>query len=154
MIPQDYSQMSDLDLLSLCLWREGRGEFKRAPLALRGIAHTIKNRVEDPGWWGHDWKSVILKPWQFSSFNANDVNSAKWPEDIDPSWSVCKDIASQVYSDGTDTDITNGATHYHDRSIGWPSAWGEQDDWLNTINIDAILFYKQKPTTHFTDTEV
>ena len=30
-------------------------------------------------WWGDDWESVVLHPWQYSSFNANDPNAVKLP---------------------------------------------------------------------------
>jgi len=71
-----YSELSALDLMKLCVWREARGE---GMLGKRGVAQVIQNRANDPSWWGHDIRSVILKPWQFSSFNMADPNSEKWP---------------------------------------------------------------------------
>ena len=60
MQPQLYSDMSDLELLSLCVWREARGE---GLLGKRGVAHVVKNRSDQPGWWGQTFiKAVILKP--------------------------------------------------------------------------------------------
>ena len=50
-------------------WREVRGESTEAP---RGIIHTVVNRAAKAGWWDTDVVSVILKFFQFSSFNLND----------------------------------------------------------------------------------
>ena len=116
MQPQLYSDMSDLELLSLCVWREARGE---GLLGKRGVAHVVKNRSDQPGWWGQTVKSVILHPMQFSSFNPGDPNEEKWPEDNDPSYSDSLTISEDVLING-DEDITKGATSYFDVSIPTP----------------------------------
>ena len=55
-------------------WRECREESTGAP---RGIFHTVVNRAAKAGWWGTDVVSVILKPFQFSSFNLDDPRRCK-----------------------------------------------------------------------------
>ena len=91
MIPQPYATLSGLSLLGLCIWREARGE---AELGKRGVAHAIANRAKSPSWWGHDWYTVITKPYQFSSFNEDDPNSKKWPAEEDSSWIESLSVAS------------------------------------------------------------
>ena len=138
MIPQEYLSMSELDLRALCIWREAQGE---GDLGKRGVGWTVQNRVENPGWWGHTAFGVILHPYQFSSFNANDPNHDKWPNDFDHSWLDCQLIAKDIMDDN-DTDITNGATHYHDTSMGWPAGWGDQSEYIHTLDVGHFKFYK------------
>ena len=130
--------MSDVALLALVIWREARGESPDGQLA---VGCSIRNRVNQPGWWGHDYHSVILKPWQYSSFNRNDPNSEKWPVDGSQSETSCLSAASAVIV-GNTPDLTDGATHYYDSSIGFPKAWGKEEDWQNTLNIGHLHFWK------------
>src|SRR5271170_7008085 len=95
MTPETYGQFGDLDLLALCIWREGRGE---GMMGKRGIAHVIANRVNARSFFGHNIQTVILKPFAFSSFNADDPNSDKWPSDVDTSWQDSQAAAKQVLS--------------------------------------------------------
>jgi N-acetylmuramoyl-L-alanine amidase len=138
----DYSEMSDLALLQLCIWREARGEPTDGK---RGVAHVIKNRSLRASWWNRhipgSLSRVILFPYQFSSFNANDPNQGKWPSVGDESFAECCQIANSVMT-GADADNTDGATYYYDDSIAWPKAWGNQSDYVNTLNVGRLNFYK------------
>lgn len=136
-----YQELSDSELLALCCWREARGETLDAKIAQ---CWSVKNRVLKPSWWGHDWKTVILKPWQYSSFNANDPNSEKWPEDGSEAEEQCIQIAESVIN-GSIEDPTNGATNYYDTSIEFPKAWGSESEWENTLDIGHFRFWKLKP---------
>lgn len=129
-------QSYELSLLMLCVWREARGENPQAQL---GVAWTIKNRLALQGWMGKTYPAVILKPFQFSSFNPGDPNATKFP--ITPSdlaFQPCLMAAKAAY-DGVGTDPTGGATHYFDSSIAPP-------DWTQgatqTAKIDHLTFYK------------
>jgi N-acetylmuramoyl-L-alanine amidase len=135
-----YGELSALDLMKLCVWREARGE---GILGKRGVAHVIQNRADDPSWWGHDIRSVILKPWQFSSFNAADPNSDKWPADGDPSFQDCEQICEAVEA-RKDEDITAGATSYYDISIP-PPAWAADGSNVLTLSVGRLQFYKLAP---------
>ena len=127
--------------MALCIWREARGEQIDGK---RGVGHVIQNRADKPCWWGNDVRSVILKPWQFSSFNANDPNSERWPDIDDSSWTDSLYVASAILLGG-DMDVTDGATHYYDSSIGWPKAWGNRSEYINTVNIGRLHFWKLVP---------
>jgi spore germination cell wall hydrolase CwlJ-like protein len=120
MIPTSYDLMSDMGILALCCWREARGE---GLLGKRAVACVVRNRINADSFFGHDWHSVILKPYAFSSFNANDPNSDKWPEDSDQSFEDCCDVAQMVI-DGAE-DVTNGALYYYSPPLtAPPHAWG------------------------------
>ena len=136
MTPAD---MYSVVLLALCIWREARGELYDAKT---GVAWTIKNRVAKPGWWGHSWVSVILQPWQFSSFNHNDPNSGKFPTEADPSWQDSLDVAYKVFNDAI-PDPTGGATSYFDKSMDSdPPKWSSDGSNVKTVDLGALHFYK------------
>jgi spore germination cell wall hydrolase CwlJ-like protein len=135
---QPYDQMSEMSLMALCCYREARGEPQDGK---RGVCHVIQNRAEKPGWWGTDIKSVILKPYQFSSFLANDPNSIIWPMDNNPAWTQCLSAASSVMF-GSDPDPTDGALYYHDSSITFPKAWGKEEDYVKTLVVGKLSFYR------------
>jgi N-acetylmuramoyl-L-alanine amidase len=132
-----YSELGALDLMKLCVWHEARGE---GILGKRGVAHVIQNRANDPSWWGHDVRSVILKPWQFSSFNAADPNSDKWPADSDTSFQDCAEVCEAVAA-GKDADVTGGATSYYDISIP-PPAWAANGSNVLTLAVGRLRFYR------------
>ena len=122
-------------LLALCLWREARGESLEAQHA---VAAVILNRTRDPKRrWPKTIRSVILQPWQFSSFNSNDVNSSKYPGPGDNSWLSCCTAAAAALRPAS-LDPTRGANHYHDRSV--------LPKWSNpkalTTSIGAFRFYR------------
>lgn len=138
MLPQPYLQLSELDLMALCIWREAGGE---GDLGKRGVGWVIQNRADHPGWWGHTVVGVILCPYQFSSFNPGDHNHDRWPTDNSHSWLDCQQIAYGIIN-GDDTDITDGATHYHDTSMGWPQHWGDPGQYIHTLDVGELRFYK------------
>jgi spore germination cell wall hydrolase CwlJ-like protein len=132
-----YEQYDDLHLLALCVWREARGEVNDAQL---GVACSIRNRVDKPGWWGTDYRSVILKPWQYSSFNAGDPNSIKFPDETDSVWLQCLENASLVIN-GNCPDNTDGAQSYFDKSLdNNPPKWAAT--MTHTLDIGRLHFYK------------
>jgi len=135
---QPYDQMSDLSLMALCCYREARGEPADGK---RGVCHVIQNRVNKPGWWGRDIRSVILKPYQFSSFNTDDPNTNIWPMDNNPAWTQCLSAASAILV-GQDPDLTQGALYYHDSSITFPKAWGPEVGYVKTLTVGKLSFYR------------
>lgn len=139
MKPQPYSELSDLELLSLCVWREARGE---GLLGKRGVAHVVKNRADRPSWWGDSIHTVILHPFQFSSFNEGDPNSSKWPEDADAFYSDSLTVSEDVLVNG-DEDITGGAVNYYDISIP-PPAWTWAADMVFTVALGRFRFFKER----------
>lgn len=153
MKPMDYTQLSDLSLMQLCVWREARGEGEEG---WRGIAHVIRNRSLVSAWWNRhilgSIQRVVLQPYQFSSFNVGDPNGDKWPGDDDTDfWTICHHCM-RVWM-GADPDNTNGATHYFDTSITWPKAWGDESFYINTLNIAKLRFFKLKSPDNHTEVQ-
>jgi hypothetical protein len=144
MIPQPYKQLTRLEILSLCDWREAQNQPRDA---MRGVAHVVRNRTFAATWWdghkGGDYHAVILDPFQFSSFNPGDPGADKWPRDNDPSWLKCQAACLWVPC-GVDEDLTDGAQFYYDDSISWPAHWGPQSNFTNTLNVGNLLFWKLK----------
>jgi len=134
MYPQPYQDLTDAELLGLCVYREARGEPDEGK---RGVAHVVMNRVKAPSWWGTSVLTVVTHPWQFSSFNENDPNVDIWPKDTDPVWADCLTIAENVL-DGTAEDLTDGCNSYYDVSIP-PPRWAGTNP---ALAIGRLRFYK------------
>jgi spore germination cell wall hydrolase CwlJ-like protein len=122
MTPEQY-------VLALCLWREARGESREAQT---GVAWVLRNRIAKR-FRGKDAIEVVLWPYQFSSFNANDPNARKFPRDDDKAFAQCLAV---VQDPGPDP--TGGALMYHDASVH-PN-WAEASKM--TAAIGAFRFYR------------
>lgn len=129
-----------LMLKALCGWREARGI---SLAAQRGVMWTVDNRVAAAqvhkglvNRWGGDVVSVILFPWQYSSFNAGDLNAVKFPKATD---TVYPQIISAAQDMGDDP--TGGAHSYYDNSIAPPN-WALSDEFIFTVTINTLHFYK------------
>lgn len=143
MTPQVEDDFKTLpELLALCIWREARGEDQTTRL---GVGCSIRNRVLRPSWWGSDYASVILKPWQYSSFNSNDPNCKKYPRPQDATewqaWQECLRVAQQVIDECD--DCTHGADSYFDQSLdNNPPIWVRSPRAQRTCQIGRLYFYK------------
>jgi hypothetical protein len=132
MIPNSY----DTFLMVLTLHREARNQ---TDAAKRGVLWVIRNRVENPCWWGRDVYSVLTKPYQFTSMSVvKDPNLVKYPPPSEVG--LLSAIVFEVW-DSSSIDPTGGATHYHDKSIAKPLGWGASI--LETCRIGAFTFYRQ-----------
>ena len=134
---ETYDSYSDHDLLALCIWREARGETRDGKFA---VGCSIRNRVNHPRWWGRDYRSVILDPWQYSSFNAADPNSNKFPHPGDSAYDDCEACATSVLNG--DADMTGGAVSYFDKSLDAnPPTWPSSPQFAHSVDIGAFHFY-------------
>lgn len=117
---------ADTFTLARTIWGEARGESMRGRLA---VAHVVLNRLARPGWWSrHEGdgipddtiQAVCRDPYQFSCWNATDVNRAKLL-DVgfdDAAFRECFAIACLATTGAEGfRDPTAGATHYHHRDI-------------------------------------
>ena len=140
-VPQQQATFYDLFLMALCIWREARGESIDVK---RAVGWVIRNRADHPGWWGGpSIVSVVLHPWQFSSFNRNDPNSVKFPTPSDPSW-IASLMAAQRAFDRVGPDPTGGALDYFDRSMDSnPPPWATDGSMTKCCDIGDIHFYKK-----------
>lgn len=128
-------EVPNVYLAALCTWREARGTSDEA---IRGVLHVIKNRATHPSWWGAGYPGVILKPYQFSSFNAGDPNAVKFPAEEDRVFQKILNITERVIV-GQDEDLTGGATHYHNSDI--TPAWDKQ--LTQVAKIGPFTFFKE-----------
>jgi N-acetylmuramoyl-L-alanine amidase len=136
MTPQ---QAWELSLLALCGWREARGQSLQA---IQAQLWSVRNRVLHPSWWGHGWAGVILDREQYSSFNSNDPNAAKFPTVADAIFPQILNIAATVYAGACD-DLSKGADSYYSIDIAAP-AWTTSK--LFTVQAGAFRFYRS-PTS-------
>ncbi len=122
---------------ALCIWREARGTTVEAQKA---IWHVLLNRVNEPKKYGTGLVGVVLKPYQFSSFNSNDPNASKLPNpantaDYKP-WPVIMDLVTN----SQDPDPTKGATHYESCDPDKLPAWADKSKL--TVTVGPFRFYK------------
>lgn len=122
------------DYMARTLYGEARGEGARG---MQAVANVIMNRVKQGGWYGASVKDVVLKPYQFSCWNENDVNSAIILNANSAQLATARNIAERVIS-GELPDITGGATHYHAKSI--TPYWAKS--LTKTATIGNHVFYK------------
>ena len=117
---------------------------------MQAIINVIDNRRKTGGWWGDTWQDVILKPYQFSIWNARTVAAYKNDpqfkrylsviESVDEknaAFAEAKQLAALAY-DGKLADITGGANHYK-----LPTARASWADRVEPIaHIGSHDFYK------------
>jgi N-acetylmuramoyl-L-alanine amidase len=105
-------ELDELEVMALTVWGEARGEGAEGQAA---VAWVIRNRARWPrhSWWGDDIRSVCLRPWQFSVWNARDPNRDKMLDldSHDPSLAGIREICRKVLADEI-PDPTEGCTHY------------------------------------------
>jgi spore germination cell wall hydrolase CwlJ-like protein len=128
-------QQPDDILAAMLVWGEARGESRLGRVA---VAWVAKNRALSSG---RPLRRVILQPWQFSSFNANDPNREKLLDPIafssHQSWDDCFHDAAAALA-GIDPDPTGGATHYCTAALwGGPTPAGHRIQWYHLIEIEA-----------------
>ncbi len=139
LVKKGYDMTQDQDVyLAKTIWGEARGEGMQG---MQAVANVVMNRVNAASWYGASIKDVVLKPQQFSCWNANDPNRAKIDklsiEDLAASGAL--NVARQVIS-GQLKDITGGATNYHATSVN--PAWTAK--MTKTVQIGNHVFYKEK----------
>lgn len=126
-------------LLPLVVWREARNQGYGGMLA---VAWAIRNRVHKPGWWGSDWPSVILRKWQFSSFNWDDPQCQKFPTGYEAEWQDALKASVDAFT-GAASDPTGGAESYYDKSLdSHPPKWATDGSMVKTADIGAFHFFR------------
>lgn len=126
---------NEIDLLARTIWGEARGE---GQTGMQAVANVIMNRVKKGGWYGATVQDVVLKKWQFSTWNEGDPNREKALSVTvaDPNFWTSKKLAALAYNGQLD-DITGGATNYHAKSV-LPS-WSMK--MTKTASIGNHIFY-------------
>lgn len=118
---------------ALCAWKEARGEGRDG---MRAVLHVINNRAKLSG---KSWPEIVYAPLQFTSMTyGKDPELCLVPVTPDGQFATAYDLADAVYQ-GTDPDITNGATHYFNPNIVLPS-WAAKLTQVATIG--HHIFFK------------
>ena len=128
-------------ILAITLYGEARGEHTEGKIA---VAWVIQNRMKDPRW-PNTIGGVCTQPKQFSCWNANDPNFSILVDKLfetrnrDPhrAWRECLWVAGGVLRCYL-SDNTDGANHYHTRSI--KPSWSEK--MTRTVEIGNHIFYR------------
>jgi N-acetylmuramoyl-L-alanine amidase len=153
--------LTPLQVLTLTLWAEARNQGRRGIVA---VGSVIRNRANQPAWWGRDVRSVCLARYQFSCWNpGEDVNHLKllaladrWadgakPADLDRFLPMCHEVAAGILVNVI-TDTVLGSDHYFSPKGMLPR--GTVPAWANdgtgqarppTIIVNDHWFYKLGP---------
>lgn len=125
------------EIKALCVWREAQN---CSDAARQAVLSAINNRVAKHFMGGFTAAEVILKKFQFSSFNWNDINAQKFPHPTDvKGWGAWLAIGAMV--EANPPDNTNGADSYFDKSIQ-PPVWATPDKLVAVI--EPFHFYKEQ----------
>ncbi len=115
-----------------------------AAMERRCVVHSYFNRVKD-GRFGHTVAEVCLKRYQYSEWNGDAADNANLmraarAKDDDTIMLDCLVAFDEVATGAVDP--TNGATHYHDKSIA-PPYWAVNAQ--RTLETPKFLFYTAVP---------
>lgn len=125
---------ADYAILALCLWREDRSGGREGMI---GVGCCVRNRVARAK---SSFYEECVKPWQFSSLTAKgDPQLTVFPAASDPLWSLASAIAETII-DGTQADVTGGATNYYAASMTTAPSWAAK--MTHTVDIGGHRFYK------------
>lgn len=136
--------LSSVELLTLCIWGEARGEPVLGKIA---VGCVVRNRVMDKKLrWSKSVREVILQPKQFSCFNEGDPNLDKIVKMAemgsnrlsDPNVKESMWAAHGIMYDWLQ-DVTKGANHYFAVSID-PPDWADPKQ--ETVVIGHHKFFK------------
>ena len=138
----DFSDDSAQMILARAIFGEARGAKDNERIA---VAWSIRNRLGNPRrFGGGTYHAVILKSKQYSAFLESDHNRPFVENPIHTgnaldlrAWEECYAIAGRIIQDEIE-DPTEGADHYHDKSIPPPS-WAKEEYFK--INIGPFRFY-------------
>lgn len=137
---RSFAEQEPVVLLAMAVFGESRGVSMEAKLA---VACVVRNRV-NAGHFGSDYTGVLLKPYQFDCFDANDPNSGKLLRPLQYEdavvWEACFTAAYLVHG-GSAADTTNGALFYHSFPEATPPpAWGRVEQ--STKPIPPFWFFR------------
>ena len=128
----------------LLLCGEARGEQDAEgtleAAAMAAVVFLPKNRRSRPRWKVQSEREIMLAPWQFSCFNANDPNREKllglWQ--TDPiSWERA-DTVADLFERGLLVDPTGNATHYVTANLwNMETPEGKSVQWFHRSEIDS-----------------
>ncbi len=128
--------MKNIEWAGRIAWGEARNQ---GPEGLQAVLNVMANRKNDRRY-PNTLAGVATQRKQFSAYNENDPNRPKLEavQDDDPIFAEAVELAALAVR-GELPDVTNGATHYHTRSIA-PPFWAKNA--TTTARIGDHIFYK------------
>lgn len=134
------------EVVARTLWAEARSHGMDGMAA---VANVIRNRVDNPGWWGKDWRGVCLTVAQFSCWNPNDpqapviraVDMGSASRNGGSLMTMARLITTEAMATGL-WDRTNGADHYHAEYVRPAWAKGRAPTFVIGKSGSRHLFYK------------
>lgn len=146
-----FSRQEPVTLLGMAIWAEARGTTSDARI---GVGSVIRNRVGYNGRYGEGFSGVILRPYQFSSFNQGDPNREKMLRPLENQgatarlvWDLCYEIADGIYR-GELADNTFSAVFYYSAPLTQPPVHEEKLTWGTTwesAQHGGLAFHRDKP---------
>ncbi len=127
----------DVETMARTIFGEARGE--KTDLARQAVGHVIINRAEKGGWWGNTITTVCLWPKQFSCWEDHNRAKLQATDLGDPAYRKCMFAALMALRE---TDITNGANHYHARSVEPLWSLDDQGEPRYYVSIGSHKFYR------------
>lgn len=127
--------------MAATIYGEARGESYEGMLA---VGWVIRNRVENPGWWGKNIISVCTKRYQFSCWNENDANYehvkavARQERGFMDKPKVQECVMAAIEVTRMQRCLIEGADHYH--ADGIVPAWKDDNRFVGKIGHHT--FYK------------
>ncbi|MDZ4342113.1 MAG: cell wall hydrolase [Candidatus Binatia bacterium] len=135
-----FAEQPEEILLAMLIFGEARGSKVHDDTRL-AVGSVVRNRVLSGKFGGSIWRGVILRPFQFSCFNANDPNRPKLLEPLEHEkkevWESCYRCAALILN-GTANDITQRATHYYTGSV--VPYWTIR--FKHTLDMDGFHFFR------------
>lgn len=130
--------LSDTEVVARTLWAEARNQGEAGMVA---VACVIQNRARNPGWWGHDLRSVCLARRQFSCWNASDPQAKLIRAEAihDRIYPLALAIASEAVAQRL-ADVTHGADHYCTKAVAGQTSWAKGRTPVYTCG--SHLFFK------------
>jgi len=133
----DLQHLSDVDLLTACIWAEARGEPLLGKVA---VCNVVQNRAAG----GKTIHDVILAPRQFSWTDPNDPNYQAVLYCLKPTpvplsqWATSATIARLALA-GCFIDMTGGANHYLNIELTKTMRHGTLPSWVDETKVTVKI---------------
>jgi hypothetical protein len=138
-------EQGDDILLTSLIFLKARNDIKQAKI---GIGCVVRNRVNNPRWWGKNYKQIAYSLTEFFRLSEQEKNLVLFPvsNNINDKWDECYLIAKGIL-DNTIQDITYNSDFFFTTSEKLPG-WLSSKHRHNTVSqwyvstMGEIQFYR------------
>lgn len=130
------SSLSDTEVIARTLWGEARNQ---GVPGMQAVACVIRNRRDNPGWWGRTLRGVCLSRMQFSCWNTFDPQFAAMhaPEITGRSIALARQVAADIENL---PDTINGADHYCTEAVVEQTSFARNN--TPVAHVGTHVFYR------------